>query len=180
MAHFAFIDSLWFGEGFSADYPPDQWLVEMSGIPFGLHAEQLKSPNLWRGMLFAEGARPAPNLWGAWDSLELTREGTQLVGWWDAAVPVRSDNADVPVSVYLRPGGRGCVLAVASWAANSTEVNLDIDWEALGLHAAGVSITAPAIKDFQPAAEVSVQQPKVIVDPGKGWLLDVSLTSFFV
>ena len=34
MAHFAFLDSLWFGEGFSANYPPDQWLVEMSGIPY--------------------------------------------------------------------------------------------------------------------------------------------------
>lgn len=180
MAHFAFIDSLWFGESFGGDYPPDQWLVEMSGIPFGLHSEQLKQPNLWRGMLFAEGARPAQYLWGAWDSLGLTREGTQLVGWWDAAVPARSDHADVLVSVYLRPGGRGCVLAVASWAANSTEVNLDIDWDALGLHAAGVSITAPAIKDFQPAAEVSAQQPTVIVDPGKGWLLDVSLTSLYV
>ena len=58
MAHFAFLDSIWFGEGFSPNYPPDQWFVEMSGIPFGIHAEQLTSPNLWKGMVFAEGARP--------------------------------------------------------------------------------------------------------------------------
>jgi hypothetical protein len=178
MAHFAFIDSLWFGEGFSSDYPPDQWLVEMSGIPFGLHAEQLSHPNLWRGMVFAEGARPAGDLWAAWDSLELTLDGTQLIGWWDAAVPARSDDADVLVSVYLRPGGQGCVLAIASWAADSTEVNLAIDWEALGLDAASVSITAPAIKNFQSAATVSAQQPTVTVAPSKGWLLDVRPTSF--
>jgi hypothetical protein len=42
MAHFAFLDSIWFGEGFSPSYPPDQWFVEMSGIPFGIHAEQVR------------------------------------------------------------------------------------------------------------------------------------------
>lgn len=180
MAHFAFIDSLWFGEAFSPDSPPDQWLVEKSGIPFGLHAEQLKQPNLWRGMVFAEGARPAAELWAAWDSLELTRDGTHLIGWWDVAVPARSDHADIPVSVYSRPDGQGCVLAIASWAANSTEVNINIDWETLGLDAAGVSITAPAIKDFQPSATVSPQQPMITVDPGKGWLLDVRRKSLYV
>ena len=83
----------------------------MSGIPFGIHAEQLTAPNLWRGMVFAEGtvgchpacrvitavlfskavpllavfsaagARPAPELWKAWDSLGLVDTGVQLVGW---------------------------------------------------------------------------------------------------
>lgn len=89
MAHFAFLDSLWFGEGFSPDYPPAQWLVQMSGIPYGMHAEQLSAPNLWRGMVFAEGARPAPYLWAAWDSMGLTAEGVEIVGWWDSRVPVK-------------------------------------------------------------------------------------------
>jgi hypothetical protein len=65
------------GEGFSPDYAPDQWLVEMSGIPYGMHAEQLTRPNLWRGMVFAEGARPAPGLWVGWDEMGLTVEGVR-------------------------------------------------------------------------------------------------------
>jgi len=35
MAHFAFLDSLWFGEGFSPNSSPEYWLVEMSGLPIG-------------------------------------------------------------------------------------------------------------------------------------------------
>ena len=81
----------------------------MSGIPFGIHAEQLTSPNLWRGMVFAEGARPAPELWKAWDSLGLVQDGVKLVGWWEATplvtVTEHSSNSSSPLvfaSVYLR------------------------------------------------------------------------------
>ena len=53
LEHFPFIDRLWFGEGFDYDSPPDYWLVEMSGIPFGLMGEMLEGGgNPWRGMLF--------------------------------------------------------------------------------------------------------------------------------
>merc|ERR1712137_769783 len=124
MAHFAFIDSLWFGEGFSSDYPPDQ--------------------------------RLAPALWSAWDALGLTVDGTQLVGWWDAAVPVTSSDPAVLSSVYIRPDGQGCVVAVASWReAGSVQVTLSIDWHALGIEEDSVTITAPAIEGFQPAANIS-------------------------
>ena len=81
----------------------------MSGIPFGIHAEQLTSPNLWRGMVFAEGARPAPDLWKAWDSLGLVDEGVELVGWWEprplVTVTEHGGNSSHPVvyaSVYWR------------------------------------------------------------------------------
>src|SRR5699024_9659670 len=36
MEHFPYIDRLWFGEYFEYDLGPDYWLVETSGIPFGL------------------------------------------------------------------------------------------------------------------------------------------------
>jgi len=38
------IDRTWIGEGFKADNSVDFWLVEMSGIPFGLLSETLTSP----------------------------------------------------------------------------------------------------------------------------------------
>jgi hypothetical protein len=53
LEHLPFVDRLWFGEYFDYDSPPDYWLVEISGIPFGLMGEMLeKGGNPWRGMLF--------------------------------------------------------------------------------------------------------------------------------
>ena len=51
---FPYIDSLWFGEGFDLEQRgmgPDYWLVEMSGVPFGLPSELMAPGNPWRGML---------------------------------------------------------------------------------------------------------------------------------
>lgn len=180
MAHFAFVDSLWFGEGFSSEYPADQWLVEMSGIPFGLHAEQLAHPNLWRGMVFAEGQRPAPALWKAWDALQLTLDGTHLVGWWDSAVPVTTNNTAVLASVYLRPSGKGFVVALASWASTDVNVELNIDWQSLGLDENASVISAPAIDGFQPEATFSPTSPILNVDVGKGWLVSVTSEKLYV
>jgi hypothetical protein len=180
MAHFAFLDSLWFGEGFSPNYPPDQWLVEMSGIPFGMHAEQLSSPNLPRGMVFAEGARPAPALWRAWDSLKLTAPGVRLVGWWDANPIVHSsDSVDCPATAYIRPGiNNGIVIAVASWKASGTiTVVLDIDWKVVGFAPTEAVVSAAAIANYQPNATLPVSSAGTItvsVAAAGGWLLDVS------
>ena len=50
MEHFPYINSLWFGEGYNYNETPDYWLVEISGIPFGLYGEMLEGGgNPWRG-----------------------------------------------------------------------------------------------------------------------------------
>lgn len=36
LEHFPYLDRLWFGEYFNYDFPPEFWLVEVSGIPYGL------------------------------------------------------------------------------------------------------------------------------------------------
>ena len=58
----AYIDSLWFGESFHYNSPADTFLVEISGLPFGLFGDMLGGekhgaahvdwvgPNLYRGM----------------------------------------------------------------------------------------------------------------------------------
>ena len=79
LEHFPFIDRLWFGEYFNYDSPPDYWLVEMSGIPFGLMSEMLEGGgNPWRGMLFGmtnrlpwTGGDPR-ELWKAWDDFGIS------------------------------------------------------------------------------------------------------------
>tara|TARA_B100002003_G_C13802527_1_gene396106 strand:- start:148 stop:282 length:135 start_codon:yes stop_codon:yes gene_type:complete len=36
-----YMDSLWFGEMFEYSNSPDYWLVEISGIPFGLMGDMI-------------------------------------------------------------------------------------------------------------------------------------------
>ena len=42
LEHFPYLDRLWFGEYFNYDFPPEFWLVEVSGIPYGLMGEMLE------------------------------------------------------------------------------------------------------------------------------------------
>lgn len=167
----------------------------MSGIPFGIHAEQLTAPNLWRGMVFAEGARPAPDLWKAWDSLGLVDDGVALVGWWEptplVTVTEHGGNSSQPAvfaSVYLRSrahqikeGGDDstakkprAVVAVASWAnTGNITCTLNIDWARLGLSASSATITATSIKNFQGDLTVPASRPTIEVPAAKGWLLAI-------
>ena len=137
-------------------------------------------------MVFAEGARPAPQLWGAWDTLGLTADGVRLVGWWAEAPLVRVANATdtVFVSAYARPaprtgaaapaGGGGVVVAVASWDnAKATTVALELDWAALGLSPASVTMRAPALDGLQPELTLDPAAPVLTLPPAKGWLIDV-------
>ncbi len=185
LEHFPYLDRLWFGEYF--DYngsAPDYWLVEVSGIPFGLMGEMLQDGgNPWRGMVFGMTSRlpwagdPRP-LWKVWNEFGIT--GSEMIGWWaEGSNPVRTDNKSVLATAFVkRPnkdqkknGGKTSVLiALASWAPEAVNVNLSIDWKALGLDANKISLRAPAIENFQPAADFRPDEP-IRVDPGKGWIL---------
>ncbi|MEN6310557.1 MAG: glycoside hydrolase domain-containing protein, partial [Acidobacteriota bacterium] len=178
LEHFPFLDRLWFGEYF--DYNgsgPDYWLVEMSGIPFGLMGEMLQDGgNPWRGMAFGMTSRlpwagdPRP-LWKAWDEFGLA--SSEMIGWWADSCPVKTGNKDVLATVYVKRGTDAnprALVALASWAPGPVDVRLEIDWKALGLSAARASLRAPAIDKFQPAAVFKPGDP-VRVEPGKGWLL---------
>lgn len=109
LEHFPFLDRLWFGEYF--DYGgsgPDYWLVELSGVPFGLMGEMLQDGgNPWRGMVFGMTARlpwagdPRP-LWKAWDEFGIV--GSEMIGWWTDANPVKTGREDVLATCYVRRG----------------------------------------------------------------------------
>jgi hypothetical protein len=81
LEHFPYIDRLWFGEYFDYGSPSDYWLVEISGIPFGLMGEMLEGGgNPWRGMVFGmtnrlpwTGGDPR-ELWKAWDAFGIDRQ----------------------------------------------------------------------------------------------------------
>ncbi len=172
LEHFPYINRLWFGEYFDYDASPDFWLVEMSGIPFGLTGEMLQDGgNPWRGMVYGMTNRlpwagdPSP-IWNAWDRFGM--QGSSMIGYWVPDAPVRTGRDDILATVYARDGK--ALVALASWAEELTEVDLQIDWDALGLDAGSARITAPEIRDFQ--IERAFESPRNIpIAPGRGWLL---------
>ena len=174
LEHFPYIDRLWFGEYFNYDSPPDYWLIEMSGIPFGLMGEMLEGGgNPWRGMLFGmtnrlpwTGGDPR-ELWQAWDAFGI--DDAKMRGWWlygDA--PVHTGERQVLATSYVRRGRT--LVAIASWATDTVAVELDVNWKALGLDPKRVRITAPAIPGFQPARTFAMGE-KIPVAPKQGWLI---------
>jgi hypothetical protein len=174
LEHFPYIDRLWFGEYFDYNSPPDYWLVEMSGIPYGLMGEMLQDGgNPWRGMLFGMTARlpwagdPRP-LWQMWDQIGIAE--AQMHGWWDPTSPVQTGRDDVLATAYVKNGKT--LIAIASWAPDTVQLRLRIDWRALGITPARASLWAPAIDRFQEARTFTVGEA-IPVAPGKGWLVVV-------
>jgi hypothetical protein len=175
MEHFPYLNRLWFGEYFDYEKnPPDFFLTEVSGIPFGLMGEMLQGGgNPWRGMVYgmtsrmpwSDNADPRP-IWKVWD--EFGMEGTKLIGYWSLACPVKTGSNEVPATVYKKPGA--LLVALASWAAADTTVRLDIDWEKIGIDPAHATIEAPEIANFQHARHFAIGEA-IPVQKGKGWLL---------
>ncbi len=171
---FPYVNRLWFGEGFHYDaMSPVQWLVECSGIPFGLMGDMLEGGgNRWRGMLFGmtvrlpwEASGPWP-VWKVWDEFGIG--DSRMVGWWEKECPVRTGRDDVLATAYVKPGKT--LIALASWAPEKTEVRLQLDWKALGVDASKARLVAPDVKDFQPAREWRQDEP-IAVEPKRGWLI---------
>ncbi len=169
---FPCIDSLWFGEGFDYNESPDYWLVEIAGLPYGLFGEMLQGGgNPWRGMLFGMASRlgwggdPRP-LWKLWDEFHI--DDARMIGFWDPNCPAQTGRKDVLATAYVNRGRS--LIALASWSTNNVPVQLRLETTRLGLNAANLRLHAPAIPDFQPAAEFRPGQ-EIGVPPGRGWLL---------
>jgi hypothetical protein len=61
-------------------------------------------------------------------------------------------------------------VALASWAKESVDCQLQIDWKALGMDQDKAKIYAPAISGFQEQAELQ-SSDAINIQPGRGWLL---------
>jgi hypothetical protein len=173
LEHFPFLNRLWFGEYFDYDSAPDYWLVEISGIPFGLMGEMLQDGgNAWRGMIYGmtnrlpwSGQNPA-RLWKVWDEFGIG--DARMVGYWSPDCPVKTGNEKVLATAYVKKSG--AMIALASWAARPVQCRLSIDWEALGIDPLEAEFRAPAIADFQPGKTFKPDSP-IPVEPGRGWML---------
>lgn len=172
-----YVDRLWVGESFEfSRTPPDYWLVELSGIPFGVMADLLfceLPANPWRGALFGMTLRvpngsgvndPRP-IWKCWDEFGIA--DTRMIGWWEEDCPVRTSHKDVRATAYV--GKNRTLVAVASWAERPVRVKLEVDWKALGLKRAKTLLRAPRIEHFQ---EFATFRPvdEIPVRPQRGWM----------
>ena len=172
MEHFPYINSLWFGEGYDYNESPDYWLVEISGIPFGLYGEMLEGGgNPWRGMVYGMTCRlgwggDPRRIWRVWDDFGIQESRT--IGYWDPACPVKTGRKDVLATAYVKRGKT--LVSLASWAKEPAQVRLGIDWKALGLDPQKAKLFAPAIQSFQPAA-LFEPTDEIPVAPARGWLL---------
>lgn len=151
-----YVDRLWIGELFRADNPRDFWLVEMSGIPFGLMSETLDAHNVFRGMVFGMLPRlpwsgnPAP-MWKLLDSFGIAQ--AKMYGYWDERNPLNSDNEQVPVTTYLRDGK--ALVVVANWNDDDAAAcRLRIDPAKLGFTPRRAYL--PAVDELQPASEIDL------------------------
>ncbi len=173
LEHLPYLTTLWIGEMYDYNRSPDYWLVEISGLPFGLASEMLNyenGGNAYRGMLYGMSGRQhasAPAMWAWWDEWGI--EKAEMLGYWRRDCPVRTGRDDVLATVYRQRGK--AVIALASWASQAVDVRLKVDWAALGLDPAKVRLRATAIARFQDAARFD-PTGSIRVEPGRGWLIE--------
>ena len=172
MEHFPFINSLWFGEMYDYNESPDYWLVEISGIPFGLFGEMLEhNGNPWRGMVYGmtaryyQGADPK-HIWKVWDEFGI--QDAEMIGYWVRECPVKTNQEGILATVYRKKNK--ALISIASWAKESVRCMLTIDWSALGMNARSSLLSAHNIPGFQEETRFAPGD-EIPVEPGHGWLL---------
>jgi hypothetical protein len=182
MEHLPYATDLWVGEGYDLkNTPPEYWLTELSGIPFGVKVDMLsyaEGGNPWRGMLFGmtglhkRGAKAGASLWEVWDDFGI--QDAEMLGWWDERVPVKTGRDDILTTVFKKKDK--ALVSIGSWSGKDEEISLQIDWRRLGLDPDRVQITAPRIPFFQPPRSFA-RNEKIPVKANGGWLLQISKTN---
>ncbi len=169
-----YFDMLWIGEGRDYNRDPDHWLVEVSGIPFGLSSQMLHDGgNPWCGMVYGmtnragwKGSIPPTQIWKFWDKYKI--ENKEMIGYWHRNSPIVCTNPMVKATIYK--GADESIISVANWSDQDIVTTLKIDWAEIGLDSRTVDIFIPEIEHFQ-----TEQLPESLNDitiPGrKGYLI---------
>jgi hypothetical protein len=167
-----YVDLVWIGEGRDYNRMPDHWLIEISGIPYGVTGQMLnEGGNPWRGMVYGITNRlpwagnPA-ELWKFWDVNDI--QSMRMIGYWDSRSPLKSDNDTVKATLYA--GAKRSIIAVAGWGKADQTCSLALDWKALGYDPDKATITIPSIPDFQDGAKLASLK-RLTIPAGKGYLI---------
>ncbi|MGV8135386.1 MAG: glycoside hydrolase domain-containing protein [Mangrovibacterium sp.] len=155
---YPYIDRTWYGEGFNFDLmPEDFWLSEVSGVPFGVINELLlhRSINKGRGMIYAMVPRGDWGMWNLWKEFDITK--SKMIGYWENNAPVRTNNNHVFVTSYVKDDA--ALLVIGNWLSEPVKVNLEIDWEKLGLKEREVHVRIPEIAGYQEEGSLQINNP---------------------
>lgn len=175
---FPYLDKLWFGESFKYDeMPPENWLVEVSGIPFGHMGDMLHAGgNPWRGMVYGmtvrypwytEGVTCDPReIWKVWDSFDI--KTAKMIGYWDKDPIVDTGNDLVKATAYVKDDK--VLISLASWEEKEVSVRLKIDLSDTNLEKDKAILYLPGIEQFQSEGSYELDE-SIRVPPGKGYLL---------
>lgn len=175
---FPYVDKLWFGESFLYNkMTPANWLVEASGIPFGLTSDMLfQGGNPWLGMQYGmtvrypwytEGVNCDPrSIWKIWDEFGIA--DATMLGFWEQTPAVTASDETVKVTAYRKTGKT--LLSIGNYSNDVKTVSLHINWEQLGLNPQKVKLSAPAIRKLQDKKEWDINDT-ITVQPRKGWLI---------
>lgn len=169
-----YFDLCWIGEGRDYNRMPDHWLVEVSGIPFGLPGQMLEGGgNPWRGMVYGITNRAGwggdpTYIWKFWD--EYSIQDKEMLGYWDKDNPLDTGNDMVKATLYK--GGRESIISVAGWGETDQTCSINVDWDKLGYDRNNVSFVMPDIEKFQEARELSTLE-YMEIPKGKGFLIVV-------
>lgn len=164
---FPYIDKVWIGEGFDYDNStPEFWLVEMSGIPFGVMSEMMDTANQYRGLLFGMTNRygwqtnksDPINIWKIFDKYDLDK--AELIGWWDERNSVKLSNDFIKASEYVV--GDKKYVALANFSNEDQITNFSV------LGAKGYLV--PELDRFQDAIKIA---DKITIKGGCGLFVEV-------
>jgi hypothetical protein len=172
------MDKIWFGESFQYNkMSPENWLVEVSGIPFGLMGDMLQGGgNRWLGMQYGMTTRlpwtseetkadPRP-VWKIWDDFGINE--SKMVGFWEDEPMVKTGNNDVKATTYLKDGK--ALISLGNYSEKVQSVKLSIDWKKIGIEPRNAKFRCPEIKDFQTEKLIEATD-EIVIEPKKGWLI---------
>jgi len=170
-----YFDLIWIGEGRDYNRMPDHWLIEVSGIPYGLPGQMLEGGgNPWRGMVYGITNRagylgdPSP-IWKFWDQYEIRTK--EMIGYWDTNSPVSIDNEMVKATVYR--GEKDLIIAIAGWGNQDQDCSISIDWNKIGWPSGAYQYYLPEISGFQDELKLNALTTMTI-PKGKGFVIVVS------
>jgi hypothetical protein len=147
-----YVDRLWFGEMYDYGGSPDYWLIEMSGIPFGLMNEMIGGDR-FKGSVYgmtsrmgwAWGANTPMARWKLWDDFGI--EESKMIGYWVPGCPVSVDVPSVHATIYVKSDK--ALISAANWSDKQAYCKFKIDWKAIGLDPEKVQLRTPPMDGMQ-------------------------------
>ena len=175
MELFPYLNSLWLGEMYDYNAQPDYWLIEISGIPFGLYGEMLEHcGNPYRGMVYGMSSRiyggcDPTNIWKLWDHFGM--RGSEIMGYWDNENPVKTTNKEVLSTIYNKDDKT--LIVLGNWTSHEQNTTIHIDWEKLGYNPSKIRIEIPEIEHLQEKSSIDNLNDILNIPASKGLIIIV-------